>query len=55
MAVILQFSLCLHELHHLTISVDDYVLSENVIPPLVPGFHNGVHFFFVISVLTYNI
>jgi hypothetical protein len=34
MAVILQFSLCLHELQRLMISVDDCLLPENVMPPL---------------------
>jgi hypothetical protein len=34
MVVILQFSLCLHELQRLMISVDDCLLPENVMPPL---------------------
>jgi hypothetical protein len=37
MAFILQFSLCLHELQHLMISLDDSFLPENVIPPLAVG------------------
>jgi hypothetical protein len=55
MAVILKFSLCLHELQWLMISVDDYLLPKNVISPLVKGLHNGVHFFVVSRVLTNNI
>jgi hypothetical protein len=55
MVVILQFSLCLHELQWLMISVDDCLLPKNVMSPLVTGFHNGVHFFFVSRVLTDSI
>jgi hypothetical protein len=55
MAVILQFSLCLHELQWLMISVDDYLLPKNVMSPLATGLHNGVHFFFVSRVLTDSI
>jgi hypothetical protein len=55
MAVILQFSLCLHELQWLMISVDDRLLPKNVMYPLVVGLHNGVHFFFISRVLTDNI
>jgi hypothetical protein len=53
--VILQFSFCVHELQWLMISVDDCLLPKNVIPPLVVGFHNGVHFFFISRVLMDNI
>jgi hypothetical protein len=35
--VILQFSLCLHELQRLVINVDDCLLTENVMPPLAAG------------------
>jgi hypothetical protein len=52
MVVILQFSLCLHELQWLVISVDDYLLLKNVMSPLVARLHNGVHFFFISRVLT---
>jgi hypothetical protein len=51
MEVILQFSLCLHELQWLMISVDDCLLPENVMPPMVVGLHNGVHLFFVSRLL----
>jgi hypothetical protein len=55
MAVILQFFLCVHEIHWLMIGVDDYFLPENVIPPLAEALHNGVHFFVVSRVLTDDI
>ena len=41
--VILQFSLCLHEMQWLMISVDDCLLPNNVMSPLAACFHNGVH------------
>jgi hypothetical protein len=52
MVVILQFALCLHEMHRLMNSVDECLLPKNVIPPLVEGLYNGVHLFFVSGVLT---
>ena len=55
MAVILQFSLCLHELQWLMIIVDDCLPPKIVMSPLVTGFHNGVHFFVVNRVLMDNI
>ena len=55
MEFIMRFSLCLHELQQLMISVDDYPLPENVMPPLEAGFYNGLHFFVVSRVLTDNI
>jgi hypothetical protein len=55
MAVILKFSLCLNELQRLMISVDDYLLPKNVIPPLVVGLYDGVHLFYISRVLTDNI
>jgi hypothetical protein len=55
MVVILQFSLCLHELQWLMISVDDCLLPKNVMSSLIAGFHNGVHFFVISRVLTNNI
>jgi hypothetical protein len=48
---ILQFSLCLHELQWLMISVDDCLLPKNVMPSLAVGFHNGLHLFVVSRVL----
>jgi hypothetical protein len=32
-------------------SVDDFLLPKNVIPPLVVGFYNGVHLFVISEVL----
>jgi hypothetical protein len=51
MVMILQFSLCLHELQWLMISLDYCLLPKNVMSPLVAGLHNGVHFFIVSRVL----
>jgi hypothetical protein len=55
MVVILQFSLCLHELKRLMINVDDCLLPENLISPLATSLYNGVHFFVISGVLTNNI
>jgi hypothetical protein len=54
-AVILQFSLCLHELQGLMINVDDCLLLENVIPPLVADLHNGLNFFVISRVIMNDI
>jgi hypothetical protein len=55
MVVILSFSLCVHEIYWLMISVDDCLLPKNVMSPLTVSFHNGVHLFVVSRVLTDNI
>jgi hypothetical protein len=55
MVVILQFSLCLHELQWLMISVYDCLLPKNVMSPLAVGFHNGVHLFIVSRVIMSSI
>jgi hypothetical protein len=55
MVVILQFTLCLHELQWFMISVDDCLLFKNAMSPLVKGLHNGVHLFVVSRVLMDNI
>jgi hypothetical protein len=55
MVVILQFSMCLHELQWLMISVDDCLLPKNVMSPLTACLHNGVHFFVISRVLTDSI
>jgi hypothetical protein len=55
MEVILQFSLCLHELQWLMISVDNCLLPKNVMSPLAGGLHNGVHLFVISRVLMDNI
>jgi len=54
MTVFLQFSLCLHELQWFMISVDDFLILKNVMPPMVE-FHNGVHLFVIIRVRTDDI
>jgi hypothetical protein len=54
MAIIQQFSLCLHELQRLMIGVDDSLLLENVMPPLAIGLQNGLHFFVLSRVLMYD-
>jgi hypothetical protein len=51
MVVIMQFSLYLHELQSLMISLDDSLLPKNVMSPLEAGLYNGVHLFFVSGVL----
>jgi hypothetical protein len=55
MVVILQFSLCLHELQWLMISVDDCLIPNNVMSPVAACLHNGVHFFVISRVLTNSI
>jgi hypothetical protein len=55
MEIILQFSLCMHELQCLMISVDECHLPKNVMSPVEVGLHNGVHFFVISTVLTKRI
>jgi hypothetical protein len=55
MVVILQFSLCLHELQWLMIIMDGCLLPKNVMSPLVACLQNGVNFFVVSRVLTDSI
>jgi hypothetical protein len=55
MVVILQFSLCLHQMQWLMMSVDDCLLPKNVMSPLAACLYNGVHFFVVSRVLTDSI
>jgi hypothetical protein len=47
MAVIMQLPLSLYELQRLVNNVDDCLLSQNVMFPLMRGFHNGIHFFVI--------
>jgi hypothetical protein len=44
MAIVLQLPLCLYELQRLVINVDDRILSQNVMFPLMIGLYNGIHF-----------
>ena len=55
MEVILELSLCHHELQWLMIIVDDCLLPKNVMSPLAAGLHNGVHFFVISRVVMDNI
>jgi hypothetical protein len=55
MVVILQFSLCLNELQRLLINVDDCIIPENVMLPLVAGLYNVIHLFVIDWVLTDDI
>jgi hypothetical protein len=55
MTIILQFSLCLHELEHIMIDVDDCFFPENVMPLVEEILYNGVHLFFISRVLTDDI
>jgi hypothetical protein len=47
MALILQFPLCLYELSRLVISVDDHLLSQNLMFPLTTVLYNGIHFLLI--------
>jgi hypothetical protein len=52
MALILQFSLCLHELQRLVINVDGCLLPKNVVLLLLVGLYIRIHLFFIGGVLT---
>jgi hypothetical protein len=47
MAVILQLPLCLYELQRIVNSVDDFLLSKNVMFPLMIGLCNVIHFLII--------
>jgi hypothetical protein len=51
MEVILQVSLCLHELQRLMIDGNDFLLPENIMHPMESFFHNGVNLFIISRVL----
>jgi hypothetical protein len=51
MKVIMKFSLCLYELERLVINVNDCLLPENKIPPLVETLYKGIYLFFIGGVL----
>jgi hypothetical protein len=55
MVIVLQFSLCLHELERIVISVDGCLFPENVVLPLSTSLYNELHFFVIGGVLTYGI
>jgi hypothetical protein len=50
MMVVLQLPLCMYEIHRLVISVDDCLLSQDVVFPLTTNLHNGIHFFVIRTV-----
>jgi hypothetical protein len=52
MVVILQLPLCLYQLQRLVISVDDCLISHNVMFPLTTCFHNEIHFLFITGVFS---
>jgi hypothetical protein len=47
MEVVLHLTPCLYELYRLVISVDDRLLSQNVMFPLTTCFYNGIHFLII--------
>jgi hypothetical protein len=55
MAVILQHPLCLYELQRFVISMDDSLLSKNVMFPLTIGLYNKIHFLVIGGVFLDNI
>jgi hypothetical protein len=50
MVVVLQLPLRMYELQRLVVSVDDCLLSHNVMFPLTTGLHNGIHFLVIARV-----
>ena len=52
---ILQLPLFLYELQRLVISVDDCLLSHNVMFPLTTYFYNGIHFLVIGGVFSDSI
>jgi hypothetical protein len=55
MAVTLKLPLYMYELQRLVISVDDCLISQNVMFPLTIGLYNGIHFLIIGGVFPYNI
>ena len=55
MAVVLQLPLYLYELHRIVINVDDCLLSQNVMFPLMTRLYNGIHFLIIGRVFLDNI
>jgi hypothetical protein len=47
MVVIRKLPIYLYELQRLVISVDDCLLSHNVMFPLMAGLYNGIHLFVI--------
>jgi hypothetical protein len=55
MVVILQFPMCLYELHRLVISVYDCLFQQNVMFPLTTGLYNAIHFVVISGVFSDSI
>jgi len=55
MELVLWFPLRLYELHRLVISVDDRLLSHNVMFPLTTWLYNGIHFLVIGGLFLDNI
>ena len=46
-----QLPLCLYELQGSVVCVDDCLLPQNVVLPLLAHLHNGIHFFVISGIL----
>ena len=55
MVVVLQFPLCPYELQRIMIIVDDHILSQNVMFPLMTGLYNVIYFLVIDGVFTDSI
>jgi hypothetical protein len=55
MEVVLQLPVSLYELKRLVITVDDHILSQNVMFPLKTCLYNGIHFLVIGGVFMDNI
>ena len=47
MAILLKLPLCLYKLQGSVVYVDDHFLPQNVMIPLLPSLHNGIHIFVI--------
>jgi hypothetical protein len=47
MEIIIEFTLCPHELYRLLISMDVCLLPKNVVIPLSVGLYNRINFFVI--------
>lgn len=51
MAIVFQLHLCLYKMKWSVIGVDDHLLPQNVILPLLVSLHDGIHIFIIGGVL----
>ena len=51
MVIIMQLPLCLYELQGSVVCVDDFVLPQHVMLPLLTSMQNGIHLFFISGIL----